>query len=130
MTRATTLANALTTATPTPRDAAAVHEARMCVQQSHQQGEEDHQTQFLVVAVLKTGSSEVLRLPVRACSIDAREGALLCSGSSAFQRRWSATEGTTSCPRNGSERPNAAANQGLSGGPCRPGPWPRGGLSA
>ncbi|GHD76510.1 hypothetical protein GCM10010317_093190 [Streptomyces mirabilis] len=57
--RATTLASALTTATPTPRDAAAVYVARMCDQQSHQRGEEEHQAQFLVVAVLKTGSSEV-----------------------------------------------------------------------
>ncbi|MGW4142313.1 hypothetical protein OG981_02490 [Streptomyces mirabilis] len=31
----------------------------MCDQQSHQQVGEEHQTQFLVVAVLKTGSSEV-----------------------------------------------------------------------
>ncbi|MFJ9362002.1 hypothetical protein [Streptomyces mirabilis] len=31
----------------------------MCDQQSHQRVGEEHQTQFLVVAVLKTGSSEV-----------------------------------------------------------------------
>ncbi|MER5921279.1 hypothetical protein [Streptomyces mirabilis] len=35
------------------------HVARMCDQQSHQRVGEEHQTQFLVVAVLKTGSSEV-----------------------------------------------------------------------
>lgn len=54
MMRATTPASALTTATPTPRGAAADYVARMCDQQSHQQGEEEHQAQFLVVAVLKT----------------------------------------------------------------------------
>lgn len=59
MMRATTPATALTTATPMPRDAEVVHVARMGDEESHEQGEGEHQVQFLVAAVLKTGSSEV-----------------------------------------------------------------------